>query len=35
MRNSHRYQYGKLDQEAADKICGCIGEQASDFCNIF
>ena len=35
LRNSHRYQYGKLDQEAADKICGCIGEQAIDSCNIF
>ena len=35
IRNSHRYQYGKLDQEAADKICGCIGEQAIDSCNIF
>ena len=35
IRNSHRYQYGKLEQEGADKICGCIGEQASGYCNIF
>ena len=35
IRNSHRYQYGKLEQEGADKICGCIGEQANGYCNIF
>ena len=35
IRNSHRYQYGKLDQEDTDKICGCIGEQANGLCNIF
>jgi len=35
IRNSRRFQYGKLDQEAADKICGCIGEQATAYCSIF
>ena len=35
-RNSIRFnEYGKLDQEDANKICGCIGEQASGFCEIF
>ena len=36
IRNSKRFnEYGKLDQEDANKICGCIGEQASGFCEIF
>ena len=36
IRNSHRYyDYGRLDDEDTKKICGCIGEQASGYCNIF
>ena len=36
LRNSKRYSdYGKLDREDANKICGCIGEQANGICNIF
>ena len=36
IRNSRRFnEYGKLDEEDANKICGCIGEQASGLCEIF
>ena len=35
IRTSQRHQYGKLDNEASDKICGCIGEQANGICIIF
>ena len=35
VRNSKRYEYGALDKEDTNKICGCIGEQANGICNIF
>ena len=36
IRNSRRFnEYGKLDEEDANKICGCIGEQANGLCEIF
>ena len=35
VRNNKRYEYGALDREDTNKICGCIGEQANTYCNIF